>query len=107
MIQDQKKLQVQLIAEQEALYGSKPSPSKPQSVKKGPRYSTGGASNKRVSLGGTMLPVHKPDLLNSAKATPQVRSSKKTEHIFQNGLNHHQDDAIPALSPGRFSVSAC
>ncbi|XVF53985.1 hypothetical protein PTKIN_Ptkin05aG0144800 [Pterospermum kingtungense] len=94
-LRDQKKLQVQLIAEQEALYGSKPSPSKPQSVKKCPRYSTGGASNRRVSLGAAMLPTQ------SAKATPQTRPSKKTEHIFQNDLNHRQDDAISAVSAVR------
>ncbi|XP_022735076.1 65-kDa microtubule-associated protein 3-like [Durio zibethinus] len=94
-LRDQKKLQGQLIAEQEALYGSKPSPSKPQSVKKGPRYSSGGASNRRVSLGGAMLPTHKPDSLHPAKATPQTRPSKKTERIFQNDLlNHRQDEAI-------------
>ncbi|XWS50660.1 hypothetical protein CRYUN_Cryun12cG0105300 [Craigia yunnanensis] len=101
-LRDQKKLQGQLIAEQEALYGSKPSPSKPQSVKKGPRYSTGCASNRRVSLGGAMLPTHKPDLLHSAKATPQTRPSKKTECMLQNDhLNHRQDDTIPAFSAVR------
>ncbi|MFQ6631234.1 hypothetical protein Gotur_010000 [Gossypium turneri] len=96
VLQDQKKLQGQLMAEQEALYGSKPSPSKPQSVKKGPRYSTGGASNRRVSLGGAMVPAHKPDSLHSAKATPKTRPSKKSDH-----LNHRQDDGIPAFSAVR------
>ncbi|XVF12377.1 hypothetical protein REPUB_Repub08aG0112200 [Reevesia pubescens] len=101
-LRDQKKLQGQLIAEQEALYGSKPSPSKPQSVKKGPRYSTGGASSRRVSLGGATHPTHKPDPLHSAKATPQTRPSKKTERMFQNDhLNHRQDDTIPAFSAVR------
>lgn len=51
-----------------------------------------------------MLPNHKPDSLHSAKATPQTRPSKKTERIFQNDL---QDDALPAYSAGKFSVSAC
>ncbi|KAK2650533.1 hypothetical protein Ddye_018022 [Dipteronia dyeriana] len=50
---DQKKLQVQFIAEQEALYGSKPSP--PKSAKKASRPSTGIASNRKLSLGGAML----------------------------------------------------
>ncbi|XWS61043.1 hypothetical protein CRYUN_Cryun07bG0091800 [Craigia yunnanensis] len=101
-LRDQKKLQGQLIAEQEVLYGSKPSPSKPQSVKKGPRYSTGGASNRRVSLGGAMLPIHKPDSLHSAKVTPQTRPNKKTERMSQNDrLNHRQDEAIPAFSTVR------
>ncbi|XP_022774468.1 65-kDa microtubule-associated protein 3-like [Durio zibethinus] len=101
-LRDQKKLQGQLIAEQEALYGSKPSPSKPQSIKKGPKYSTGSANNRRVSLGGAILPTHKPDLLHSAKATPLTRPSRKTEHMFQNDyLNHRQDDATPAFSAVR------
>ncbi|MBA0846694.1 hypothetical protein Goshw_005755 [Gossypium schwendimanii] len=100
-LRDQKKLQGQLIAEQEALYGSKPSPSKPLSVKKGPRHSTGGASSRRVSLGGAMLPTHKPDSLHSAKATPQTHH-KRTERMFQNDhLNHRHDDAIPAFSAFR------
>ncbi|XP_062073300.1 65-kDa microtubule-associated protein 3 isoform X3 [Humulus lupulus] len=71
---EHKKLQGQLIAEQEALYGSKPSPSKP-SVKKGPRMSTGGASNRRLSLGGAMIQTPKPD--HSAKATPHSRPGAK------------------------------
>ncbi|KHG27998.1 65-kDa microtubule-associated 3 -like protein [Gossypium arboreum] len=97
-LRDQKKLQGQLMAEQEALYGSKPSPSKPLSVKKGPRHSTGGASSRRVSLGGAMLPTHKPDSLHSEKATPQTLH-KRTERMFQNDhLNHRHDDAIPAFS---------
>ncbi|XP_039142311.1 65-kDa microtubule-associated protein 3-like [Dioscorea cayenensis subsp. rotundata] len=51
---DQRRLQDQFIAEQEALYGSKPSPSKSQSGKRAPRISTGGPS-RRISLGGAVL----------------------------------------------------
>ncbi|CAH8351059.1 unnamed protein product [Eruca vesicaria subsp. sativa] len=60
---DQKKLQGQLIAEQEALYGSKPSPSKPLGGKKAPRISTGGAAatNRRLSLGAGMHQTPKPN----------------------------------------------
>ncbi|EEF50396.1 PLE, putative [Ricinus communis] len=50
---DQKKRQVQLIVEQEALFGAKPSPSK--SGKKPSRTSIGVARNQRLSLGGAML----------------------------------------------------
>ncbi|CAI9781578.1 unnamed protein product [Fraxinus pennsylvanica] len=50
---DQKKLQGQLIAEQEALFGSKPCPS--NSGKKNYRPSTGGVTDKRLSLGGAVL----------------------------------------------------
>ncbi|CAH8383589.1 unnamed protein product [Eruca vesicaria subsp. sativa] len=59
---DHKKLQGQLIAEQEALYGSKPSPSKPLGAKKAPRMSTGGAAtNRRLSLGAGMHQTPKPN----------------------------------------------
>ncbi|XP_010924160.1 65-kDa microtubule-associated protein 3 [Elaeis guineensis] len=61
---DQKRRQGQLIAEQEALFGSKPSPSKPQSAKKVPRTSTGGSS-RRLSLGGAIMHPPKPELLHS------------------------------------------
>ncbi|EXC20900.1 hypothetical protein L484_012976 [Morus notabilis] len=80
---DQKKLQGQLIAEQEALYGSKPSPSKP-SVKKAPRMSTGGASNRRLSIGGAMIQTPKP-----ATSRP---SSRKSDRAQQN--EHHVDDSF-------------
>ncbi|XP_010245134.1 PREDICTED: 65-kDa microtubule-associated protein 3-like isoform X2 [Nelumbo nucifera] len=93
---DQKKLQGQLIAEQEALFGSKPSPSKPQSGKKGPRMSIGGANGRRLSLGGAMLQTPKPDLPHPAKLTPHLRPSKKGGL-----LSHHQDDSCVALSAGR------
>ncbi|TVT98886.1 hypothetical protein EJB05_55775 [Eragrostis curvula] len=73
---DQKKLQDQLKAEQEALYGSKPSPSKPQSTKKAPRNSMGGA-NRRLSLGGATMQPPKTDILHSKTA----RAAKKTEDL--------------------------
>ncbi|KAL5811005.1 hypothetical protein ACOSQ4_027573 [Xanthoceras sorbifolium] len=99
---DQKKLQGQLIAEQEALYGSKPSPSKVQSVKKAPRASTGGTSNKRLSLGGAMLQTPKPDFPSSTKATPQARTVKKIDRILQNDYaNLRQEDGFATLSAGR------
>ncbi|KAF6164825.1 hypothetical protein GIB67_030697 [Kingdonia uniflora] len=92
---DQKKFQGQLIAEQEALFGSKPSPSKPQSSKKLPRASTGGATstNKRLSLGGAMLQTPKLDCLNSGKPTP--RPIKKGERLLP------EEDSFAALSAGR------
>ncbi|KAG1368087.1 65-kDa microtubule-associated protein 3 [Cocos nucifera] len=73
---DQKRLQGQLITEQEALFGSKPSPSKPQSAKKIPRTSTGGSS-RRLSLGGAVMHPPKPDLLHP-KST---RCTKKAEDM--------------------------
>ncbi|RWW54350.1 hypothetical protein BHE74_00039075 [Ensete ventricosum] len=74
IIQDQKRLQGQLIAEQEALYGSKPSPSKSQSAKKIPRTSAGCPSRR---LSGATQPL-KLDQLHSAKP---VRSAKKTDDL--------------------------
>ncbi|XP_037413770.1 65-kDa microtubule-associated protein 3-like [Triticum dicoccoides] len=73
---DQKKLHDQLKAEQEALYGSKPSPSKPQSIKKAPRHSMGGV-NRRVSMGGATMQAPKTDILHSKN----VRAAKRTEDI--------------------------
>ncbi|KAL8539634.1 hypothetical protein ACS0TY_001298 [Phlomoides rotata] len=94
---DQKKLQGQLQTEQEALYGSKPSPMKNQSAKKGPRLSCGGggvgvgASSRRLSLGGPMPPP--------SKATPNTRNAKKNDR--NNHDDSHKDDGIAALSSGR------
>ncbi|KAK8561049.1 hypothetical protein V6N13_026478 [Hibiscus sabdariffa] len=88
-LRDQKKLQGQIIVEQEVLYGSKPTPSKPPNAKKISKQS----SLKRSTSGGTML---KTDSVSTPR-TPQIRSSKKSDLPFQNDrLNHRQDDAIPA-----------
>ncbi|KAJ0764693.1 putative microtubule-associated protein, MAP65/Ase1/PRC1 [Helianthus annuus] len=88
---DEKKLQGQLMAEQEAMFGSKPSPMKQQSGKKGSRMSYGGPSNRRLSLGGAM---HAPKTdLHSVRATPNTRHTKKIERQ----LNNRED----GLSAGR------
>ncbi|KAL0921045.1 hypothetical protein M5K25_008075 [Dendrobium thyrsiflorum] len=68
---DQKKLQSQFQAEQEALFGSKPSPSKPQCLKKVPRTSSGFA-NRRLSLGAAALQPMKPDF-------PCVKATSSTK----------------------------
>lgn len=96
LFQDMKKLQGQMIAEQEALYGSKPSPSKPQSVKKGSRMSTGGAASRRVSLGGAMLQTPKPD----SKATTNSRATRKTDKVHQIDQLSYLEDGISCLSSG-------
>lgn len=83
---DQKKIQGQLMAEQEALFGSKPSPAKPQSVKKAPRASTGGATGRRLSLGGYQ--THRPD---PKAAATHSRPSKKNDRL---------DDDFSSLSSG-------
>lgn len=93
---DQKKLQGQLIAEQEALFGSKPSPMKQQSAKKGARLSCGGSgatTNRRLSLGGAAHATPKPDL-HSIRATPNsTRPAKKLDRQLSN-----RDDGFGTLS---------
>lgn len=88
------------MAEQEALYGSKPSPSKPQSVKKGPRMSTGGAGagagvgSRRFSLGGAMLHTPKPDHKG-------LRPARKSDRGHQSNQNFHLDEGfVEVLSAG-------
>ncbi|XP_047970517.1 65-kDa microtubule-associated protein 3-like [Salvia hispanica] len=96
---DQKKLQGQLLTEQEALYGSKPSPMKNQSAKKGARLSCGGAATgRRLSLGGNMLQTPRHDMPPPAKATPVTRSAKKSQRITHDSL---KDDGFQTLSSGR------
>ncbi|GAA0169973.1 non-motor microtubule binding protein [Lithospermum erythrorhizon] len=94
---EQKNLQGQLIAEQEALYGSKPSPMKNQSAKKGPRMSSGGAGGRRLSLGGAMLQTPKHDMFPPKKGTtPNTRQVKKNDRL------HYNDDGYATtLSDGR------
>ncbi|KAG9440922.1 hypothetical protein H6P81_021087 [Aristolochia fimbriata] len=89
---EEKKLQGQLIAEQEARYGSKPSPMKTPNIKKPSRPSTGGA-NRRLSLGGTMhqTPKFEP---HPAKQALTSRAAKKEERQLD-------DMPASALSAGR------
>ncbi|KAI4324904.1 hypothetical protein MLD38_030347 [Melastoma candidum] len=78
-LREEKKIQGQLMAEREALYGSKPSPSKTQLIKKPPRMSTGGAGGRRrLSLGGSSLQTPKTDL-HSMKFTPLLQPPRKSE----------------------------
>ncbi|KAL8534301.1 hypothetical protein ACS0TY_010349 [Phlomoides rotata] len=81
---DQKKLQGQLLAEQEALYGSKPSPLKNPNANKNPRLSYGGASKRKLSLGTTpMLQTPRPGMHHTVGVTPNTRNTKKNERINQ------------------------
>ncbi|XWS32317.1 hypothetical protein CRYUN_Cryun23aG0149300 [Craigia yunnanensis] len=92
---DQKKLHGQLIAEQEALYGSKPSPS--ISGKKASRTSTAAASNRKLSLGGAMLQQVKPEKLAS-----RLHPSKKADYLNENSLVNHQRSSGFATHSGIF-----
>lgn len=87
-MQDQKRLQGQLIAEQEAIFGSKPSPSKPLSSKKPPRTSTGSA-NRRMSLGGALLQTPKFDPHSGKHGLVGIASRP-----------NRKDDGVATLSAG-------
>ncbi|GAB4825996.1 hypothetical protein Ancab_008865 [Ancistrocladus abbreviatus] len=95
---EQKKLQGQLIAEQEALFGSKPSPLKLQSGKKSSRMSTGGGNNRRLSTGGATHQTPRPDPVQSGNATPHSCVKKGNRNDY---LNHHFDDDAVAASTAR------
>ncbi|KAK6142893.1 hypothetical protein DH2020_023241 [Rehmannia glutinosa] len=82
---DQKKLQGQLMTEQEAIYGSKPSPSK--SSNKSFRPSTGGAANKRFSLGGAVL-----------QNTLSDKSSLPSHSLLKNKSNSSNRNLLTAIT---------
>ena len=94
LFQELKKLQGQIIVEKEVLYGSNPSPSKAQSVKKAPRLSTRSTSSKRISLG---CQTPKSD----SKAT-QSFSTGKTDKVHQNEQLNNLDDDVSCLSSGSY-----
>ncbi|PIN15459.1 hypothetical protein CDL12_11894 [Handroanthus impetiginosus] len=91
---DQKKLQGQFIAEQEAIYGAKPSPSK--SGKRNIRPSTGGASNKRFSLGGAMLQNALSD-----KSALSSRSLLKNNPVKRQTSSSHHHSNFTSHSSGK------
>lgn len=93
LFQELKKLQGQIIAEQEVLYGSK-SPSKALSARKAPRTPNGSAPSRRVTFGGSML---KPD----SKLT-RSSSIRKTDRVHQMEQINDLDDGMSCTS-GVFS----
>ncbi|XP_058205730.1 65-kDa microtubule-associated protein 3-like [Rhododendron vialii] len=75
---EQRRLQGQTMAEQEVLFGSKPSLLKIQSGKRSPRLSSGGGSNRGHSAAGTMPQTPKDDSLPSIKVNAhEVESPMK------------------------------
>lgn len=90
--QDQKKLQGQLVTEQEAIFGSKQSPSK--SVNKNSRPSTGGVAGKRFSLGGAMLQ-------NMLVEKVGAHSLSKNNHAKQQGSRSHHHSGLMVHSSGK------
>ncbi|GMP61794.1 hypothetical protein CsSME_00024120 [Camellia sinensis var. sinensis] len=93
---DQKKLEGQLLAEQEVLFGSKPSPTK-SGKKVSSTSSSGGASSRRLSLGRVMLRT-----LNSEKTAHSSRLIKKTNFVKQHkSRNNHRSGSSADLSSGK------
>ncbi|PKI65776.1 hypothetical protein CRG98_013848 [Punica granatum] len=70
-------------------------------VKKAPRMSTGGASSRRLSLGGAMIQTPKPNHIHSAKGTPHSRAPAKNDRFHQNDQFNHHDNSFAGLSAGR------
>ncbi|KAB2017508.1 hypothetical protein ES319_D08G167500v1 [Gossypium barbadense] len=94
---NQKKLHGQLIAEQEALYGSKPSPT--MTAKKASRTPTTAASNRKLSFGGAMLQQVKPE-----KPTSRFHPNKKADSSNENSFaNHHRSSGFTSHSGRRSS----
>lgn len=72
-------------------------------MKKVPRVSSGGANNRRLPVGGTMLQTPKPDSLGSIKATPHSHPIKKIDRTLQHDpSNLHPDDGCATESAGNF-----
>ena len=80
LIQDQKKLQEQIVPEQDAVFGTRPSPHRPSSVKKGLSVRSNNNTpvnvtpNRRLSMAGSYL--NTDTSTKKAGITP-VRSVKK------------------------------
>ncbi|XP_010512415.1 PREDICTED: 65-kDa microtubule-associated protein 4 isoform X2 [Camelina sativa] len=90
---DLKKLHGQLITEQEALYGSKPSPNK--SGKKPLRTPVNAAMNRKLSLGGAMLN-------QSLKPEKATFNGKRSSYYDQNATSR-RDSTLPTPSGRRNS----
>lgn len=78
LFQEQRRLQGQITAEQEVLFGSKPSLLKIQSGKRSPRLSSGGGSNR---LSTTPTPQTPKDDSPSMKGTPYNHGAKKNMRV--------------------------
>ncbi|KAG0504011.1 hypothetical protein HPP92_004083 [Vanilla planifolia] len=87
---DQKKLQSQIIAEQEALFGSKPSPSRPQLAKKVPNFLW--RCEQKIVLAAASQPA-RLDSLHGIKATNSTK--KIDERTFVSLLSLIQASTPP------------
>ncbi|KAJ9556474.1 hypothetical protein OSB04_011088 [Centaurea solstitialis] len=105
---DQRKLQGQLIAEQEVRFGSKPSPFK--SGKKVVKPPNGGSNDKRNSVAGVMLktPKHNQTGLSSNLGNLQNRyqnSGQAKTHAAPKTASDHKS-SVAATTPSKTLVSS-
>lgn len=118
---DQKRIQGQLIAEQEVMFGSKPNPSKSQSAKK-LTGSLSGGSTRRQSFGGAALQPTKLDSLPSFKYPSSAQKpdtlcggTRDAEpQCFFTNTNEGETPrkpftplSLPRIAPSTESQSAC
>jgi protein regulator of cytokinesis 1 len=117
-MQDQKKLQEQLLNEKETLFGSKPSPSKnivnPRRAGIGSRASSIGGSqhsvpNRRLSLGNAIMHPGTPEFTRNGIPTRMGSSTKDMKPVRaraaapSNFVSNNKDDSssagVYAISP--------
>lgn len=95
VMQDQKRLQEQFMNEQETYFGSRPSPGKAMSVKKGGGLRANGstpvASNRRLTLSGAIGQAASPDML-----LPRVNGVTPSRLGSVNGKDNKKDRTRPA-----------
>ncbi|KAE8664950.1 65-kDa microtubule-associated protein 4 [Hibiscus syriacus] len=91
---NQKKLPGQLMTEQEALYGSKPSPS--MTGKKASRTPTTVASHRKLSFGGAILQQVKTE-----KPVSHLHPNKKADYMNENSVTNHQRSTGCTTHSGR------
>ncbi|KAH9310920.1 hypothetical protein KI387_025955 [Taxus chinensis] len=96
---DQKRLHGQLMTEQEALFGSKPSPAKPSPAKSNSARKTQSHrpstvnGNRRLSLGGAMLQAATLDFL-----PPKANGAAVSRHLMPNTMKETRRDSRTAFN---------
>ncbi|KAJ7283119.1 hypothetical protein O6H91_Y346600 [Diphasiastrum complanatum] len=110
-LRDKKRLQEQLIHEQETLFGSRPSPNK-SNLKKGQgfglRAANGAASpanNRRLSVGGAMLQAATPESLTRSRLGTSAKIESRNDQLHtsggaRNNFTFNDDTAAELASVG-------
>ncbi|KAJ7561678.1 hypothetical protein O6H91_03G037300 [Diphasiastrum complanatum] len=115
-LRDKKRLQGQLMNEQETLFGSRPSPNK-STTRKGQNglHANGAvspftpANNRRLSLGGAMLQTPTPESLTRSRLGTSASKESRKEQLRPAGVAVRnfisKDDTAGALASGGGSAS--